>query len=506
MRSTSFLIFFILVSLVLQPMAFAVDKKVVKKAVDAINCSTAGELAELNVSAKQFSPICKKIVASDPGCLKLAPEKRMSCSSKADNAIFSSSTVGAKFFQCIKGFVWDSMKELGEFIVELIKTLIGFQIKSTKAIFSFLIDSEYREKAIKGMEKSATKASRLATAFLNSSAQYFSREFTKNLAKHPFNPTLALGETLYKPVAEFISNSVQSLMAEHVPQYQCMNGASKLHTFCKLAGDFIMPPAFLLGAIKYGVKGVQGFAASAKIANFKKAFSAMNEVKDVAATAEKIKPAAIVIKSNEALAVRANKAEARVKGKIQKAKDDELADIARASRAQSVEKEAASAQKALPAPEVQVDPKVSSLLKKVVPSITTAQMDQIAKEVSRSFGPVTNEEMSLLIERFAKQGAKKPEDISKKVKELLSLKLEHVELFKPEGLLTKKLAQESEIIKLSYLDELSRNGLPLRGKKGEFLTDAKGKVLRKKISNLSPANRRKQIEAEFKKFTEPCTR
>jgi hypothetical protein len=245
-------------------------------------CQTAGQLMDLNLSTPRFTQICRTIVDSDPACKKIAPAKRMNCSGKASNEILSSSNLALKAFSCVKGFVWDSMIELGKFVIDLVKSFVQFQVKSYSDMYKILTDSQFRARAIQKAQHSGSKAGKLASAFLNSSAQYFAREFSRNLARHPLNPVQAVGETLLKPLLSFLSEAVQSIIAEYVPQYQCMNGPAKLQTLCKIAGDFIMPPAFVLGFMKTGARGLALLARThpRQLANFRKKFALMNEVKE----------------------------------------------------------------------------------------------------------------------------------------------------------------------------------------------------------------------------------
>lgn len=240
-------------------------------------CDTAGELMELNLAPRQFVGICKQILKDDPACKKLKPEKKLSCTTKADNHLsfdLNTSDAGSRIFQCIKGFVWDSMVDLISFIGDLIKTLVGSALKNKAEILQFLIDPVYRAEVL---GKGAVKGGRLGKAFLNNSFAYVSREYPRNLKATPLDPVGALGATLAKPLVNFITQSVQSMVKEYVPQYQCMNGAAKLNTICKIAGGFVMPPGFIFSFLKYGVKGLRELHRSRQVTKFIEDFKFMNE-------------------------------------------------------------------------------------------------------------------------------------------------------------------------------------------------------------------------------------
>ncbi len=242
-------------------------------------CDTPKELMAANVSTREFTRICRTIVAQDEGCQKLKPEKRMSCNAKRNNEILSSADLLSKAGQCAKGFLWDSMVDLGKFILEIIKTLVKAQVNSVTGMIRFLSDSDYRQRTI----ASARSGSRMGIAFLNSAGLYFSREFSRNLARNPLNPMAAVGQTLLVPLMKFVTEGVQAIAAHYIPQFQCMNGTAKLYTICRVLGDFIMPPAFLFGFLKFGVRGLQALSRTqaAKIARVRGRFAEANEARRV---------------------------------------------------------------------------------------------------------------------------------------------------------------------------------------------------------------------------------
>ncbi len=108
-----------------------------------LQCETPAELMAANVNAKDFSSICQTMIEQDEGWKKLKPEKKMSCQAKEENEILSTSDLLSKAGQCIKGFAWDSMVDLGKFVLDLIKTLVGAHISTVSGMIRFLSDSEY---------------------------------------------------------------------------------------------------------------------------------------------------------------------------------------------------------------------------------------------------------------------------------------------------------------------------------------------------------------------------
>lgn len=254
-------------------------------------CQTPAQLMAVNISNADFSRVCQRMVAQDPGCQRLKPEKRMSCSGKRENMILSSANLLPKVGQCLKGLLWDSMVDLGKFILDIIKFLVKAQVNSVVGMVRFLTDSTYRERTIAAANNAANQGSRLGMSFLRSSGAYFAREYPRNLMRHPFNPMLAVGETLLNPLMRFITQSVEAIADYYIPQYQCMNGTAKLYTICKVIGDFVMPPAFMFAFLKNGVNGLRALAGTAKVASIRRRFGAVNEISDVLRAARRAESA-----------------------------------------------------------------------------------------------------------------------------------------------------------------------------------------------------------------------
>lgn len=257
----------------------------------APQCQTPEQLMSVNLNNRDFTRICKTIRDQDAGCKKLKPEKRMSCNAKRENQILSSADLLQKAGQCAKGFLWDSMVDLGKFIWDIIKMLAGAQVKTVTGMIKFLTDSDYREKTLAAAGNAANAGSRLGKAFLNSAGLYFAREFPRNLAKHPFNPLAAIGATLFNPLMKFMTEAVQQIAAHYIPQYQCMNGTAKLYTICRVLGDFIMPPLIMFTFLKSGIRGLQALrrgSQAVRISRVERRFAEANELRQVAQQARRV--------------------------------------------------------------------------------------------------------------------------------------------------------------------------------------------------------------------------
>jgi hypothetical protein len=271
-------------------------------ASDCSNCTTPARLMEAP-QTPQFTRICEDLVKNDPGCQQLKPENRMRCSSKASNNLLSSSNLLEKAGQCLKGFFYDSLVELGKFVIDLIGMLVSASVNSVVGITKFLTNSEYRAKALESAKSAGDKGFRMIRAFMNSSAMYFAREYPRNLAKHPLNPALALGQTLFGPLVKLMVETGEALAEHFIPQYQCLNGAAKANTICRVFGEFFMPPAFVFGYLKLGVRGLRTVAQAnpQKISRARNGFRQLNELppgstaKAVETSSRSTTPAAVTV-------------------------------------------------------------------------------------------------------------------------------------------------------------------------------------------------------------------
>jgi hypothetical protein len=258
------------------------------------SCDTPGELLSTDVNVKDFTKICTQLIHEDTGCKKLKPEKRMSCDRRDKNEVLSSAALAEKAGQCVKGFVVDSMVDLAKFIFELVRAMSQSNLNSTAALIRFLVDPEFREHTIATTKTTASVGSKMGMAFLNSSSLYVARELPRNLRNHPFNPLEAIGETLRAPLIKFLTDSVQTIAAYYIPQYQCMNGVAKLQTICTTLGSFLMPPVFMVTFLKSGFQGLRLLkegSQALKVAQVERKFAAANEVREAVSVASKTKDA-----------------------------------------------------------------------------------------------------------------------------------------------------------------------------------------------------------------------
>jgi hypothetical protein len=156
-----------------------------------------------------------------------------------------------------------------------------------------------------------------------------------------------------------------------------------------------------------------------------------------------------------------------------------------------------------------VYPESMKSLKTMLPKSTPESMRKLMEDVRAVYkGKISDPEISLMVERFGVQGAKSTDDMMKRFQKMGALRQKHATLFEKNGVLARNFPNEGEMTKLAYLDELERNGIPLRNADGEFIMAADGRtILRKKISNLSPAQKLDEIKKEFSYISSsgPCT-
>jgi hypothetical protein len=153
-------------------------------------------------------------------------------------------------------------------------------------------------------------------------------------------------------------------------------------------------------------------------------------------------------------------------------------------------------------------PETFASTKRALPKAKPEEVHKMLDDVRKTFnGKINDSEIGLLVERFTLQGAKTPDDIFKRFKKMSSIKNSYPQLFEKSGVLS-KFDNESDMVKLAYLDELEKNGIPLRNADGEFIMSADGStILRKKISHLTPSQRLDELKKEFGFLTSsrPCT-
>ena len=276
MKILLFLLFFIL-SFSLQAQPLTLDP----------TCTTPGDLVSSSVSLPEFQFVCQHLVNTDPACLRIAPENKMNCEKgQAANRLLSSEDILAKVGQCIKGFLWDSLADLGNMIVDLISTLVDVNVKSYTAMAKFLVDDEFRNESIAKLKKGGGEGSKLAMDFIRMAAAYFSQEFPRNLSDSYYNPAVALGKTLFEPLVKMLSQAVEGIAQHYISEYNCLNGVAKSNTICKAVGSLIMPPTAIFAFLKGGKAALVALEATEKGAAAVKAsrmsFAQMNHLKAAA--------------------------------------------------------------------------------------------------------------------------------------------------------------------------------------------------------------------------------
>lgn len=207
-----------------------------------------------------FRNLCRAAVGCDPACQNIAPNKLINCSTSQDaNRLLSGENIGRRLLGCARAFFVDSMVDLANTVIELIKTLVGASVSSFMNIVRFMTDEDFRASAM----RRANGMSSLGSAFLTSAVRNFSTEYERNFnaararGVSIFNaPLAALGPTLMEPFLKLVVNTVSQIAESQISQFKCLNGPAKLEALCAMAGGFIMPPAILFTAIKHGARAV----------------------------------------------------------------------------------------------------------------------------------------------------------------------------------------------------------------------------------------------------------
>ena len=203
-----------------------------------------------------FQNLCRAAVHTDPACKEIEADKLINCEgTQESNELFNSDNLGIKILSCAKAFVVDSMADLAEMMFDLIKMLVGSQVKSYRSIYKFMTDAEFRHRTL----SRNSEMTGLARAFLESSTRNFATEFSKNyhLAVDKVGylnaPLVALGETLIKPFLKMVVNLLHEVAEAKISEFRCLNSKAKLDAICTIAGSVLMPPAIFFGLLKTGV-------------------------------------------------------------------------------------------------------------------------------------------------------------------------------------------------------------------------------------------------------------
>lgn len=216
----------------------------------------------MSPAARQnFQSLCRAAVSCDPACQGIEPSKLINCSGTQDsNRLLAGGNIARRLLSCARAFFVDSMVDLANTIIELIKTLVGATISSATNIIRFMTDSDFRAQAI----NRGSGMSSLASSFLSSAVRNFSREYSANFRSAVGRvgllqaPLAAIGETLLQPFLKMVVDVTSQIAESQISQFRCLNSRAKLDSLCALAGGFLMPPAVFFSVLKAGAAGIRG--------------------------------------------------------------------------------------------------------------------------------------------------------------------------------------------------------------------------------------------------------
>ena len=207
-----------------------------------------------------FQNLCRAAVQCDPACQNIEPAKLINCSGTQDsNKLLAGGDVGRRILSCARAFFVDSMVDLANMVIDLIKMLVGAQVNSFRNIYKFMTDPEFRQRAL----ARNNQMSGAARAFLQSSTRNFAREYSRNFSRavdrvgYLNAPLAALGETLIRPFLTMVVDLISGIAESQISQFRCLNSRAKLDAICSFAGSIIMPPAVFFSLLRAGVAGVR---------------------------------------------------------------------------------------------------------------------------------------------------------------------------------------------------------------------------------------------------------
>lgn len=225
----------------------------------AADCFPIRRIMEPSARAN-FQNLCRAAIQCDPACQNIEPTKLINCSGTQDsNKLLASGDIGRRLLSCARAFFIDSMVDLAKMVIDLIKMLVGAQIKSFQNIYKFMTDPQFRQQTL----SRSSNFSGVARAFLESSTRNFATEYSKNFSQSVDRvgylnaPLAALGETLLKPFLSMIVNLLSEIAHSQISQFRCLNSKAKLDAICSMAGGLLMPPAVFFSLLKVGVAGLR---------------------------------------------------------------------------------------------------------------------------------------------------------------------------------------------------------------------------------------------------------
>jgi hypothetical protein len=133
-----------------------------------------------------------------------------------------------------------------------------------------------------------------------------------------------------------------------------------------------------------------------------------------------------------------------------------------------------------------------------LPGISSKEMQKMLVQIREAFnGKVSDSEIAYLMEKFALEGATNTKSVMKRFTELKNIKATYPDFFDRKSVLNTAFKEDGDLTKLAYIDEIVRNGVPLRDAQGLMILDAKENVVRKSISKLSQKERNTMITKEI---------
>ncbi|MCE3012461.1 MAG: hypothetical protein LW878_05280, partial [Proteobacteria bacterium] len=127
-----------------------------------------------------FQNLCRAAVQCDPACQNIEPAKLINCSGTQDsNKLLASGNIGRRILSCARAFFVDSMVDLANMVIDLIKMLVGAQMNSFRNIYKFMTDSEFRQQSL----ARNNQMSGAARAFLSCATRNFATEYSKNFRR-----------------------------------------------------------------------------------------------------------------------------------------------------------------------------------------------------------------------------------------------------------------------------------------------------------------------------------
>lgn len=183
--------------------------------------------------SSNVSDICEVVVQSEV-CSNVPQENRLNCENPE---------------QSIASNVWDYIAGCAGGVLDSVSEMVSFLWEIMKWAWNNVTSSETRGRSLDQ-----------ANEHMNSALLYLNTEYERayDRARPPLR-TLKAVQSMGGAIGRLIFNSIEQLVIQQYAEFQCLNSRAKSGAVCSLVASFFIPPAAMIGLIKYGPRALRMF-------------------------------------------------------------------------------------------------------------------------------------------------------------------------------------------------------------------------------------------------------